>query len=39
MSYLFSRAYNVPEKYIREIEKKCQQMAKSRFTLNYFGKK
>ena len=35
----FFRAYNVPERYLKEIEKKCHQMAKSRFTLSYFGKK
>ena len=33
------RAYNIPEKYLREIEKKCHQMARSRFSLSYFGKK
>merc|ERR1712079_35219 len=31
------RAYNVPETYIKEIEKKCQSSAKSRFTFSYFG--
>lgn len=40
IAFLFScRAYNIPEKYLREIEKKCHQMAKSRFSLSYFGKK
>lgn len=33
------RAYNVPEKYLREIEKKCQQAARSRFSLAYSGRK
>jgi hypothetical protein len=29
----------LPEKYIREVEKKCEEMARSRFSLSYFGKK
>lgn len=33
------RAYNVPDKYLREIEKKCQQAHKAKFTYSYFGLK
>ena len=37
--YFIFRAYNVPDRYVREIEKKCQNTAKSRFTFSYFGLK
>jgi hypothetical protein len=36
--FVFS-AYNVPEKYLREIEKKCQQAAKAKLTTSFFGLK
>ncbi len=32
-------AYNVPEKYLREIEKKCQQAARAKLTNSFFGLK
>ncbi len=37
--FSFFRAYNVPEKYLREIEKKCQQAAKAKLTSSFFGLK
>ncbi len=38
-AFILSRAYNVPDKYLKEIEKKCHQAAKTRFSAAYFGKK
>ena len=33
------KAYNVPDKYIKDIERKCQMSNKTRFTHSYFGLK
>ena len=37
--FVYFRAYNVPEKYIKDIERKSQMNQKSRFTYAYFGLK
>ena len=37
--YFCFRAYNIPEKYVRQIEKRFDSMNNSRFTKSYHGKK
>ena len=37
--YFCCRAYNIPEKYVRQIEKRFDSMNNSRFTKSYHGKK
>ena len=41
MKYIdfYCRAYNIPEKYVRQIEKRFDSMNNSRFTKSYHGKK
>ena len=33
------RAFNIPEKYMKEIERRCSALANAKFTQSYHGKK